>query len=88
MNMYRLKYFLIILIGFFFSFGMVILMINLYYGILEIWMSMVFFFFGILLFFLTFSKYYVRSNIIEEKKRLQNNFQDYYNKKLNKILED
>lgn len=51
-------------------------------------MSIIFFFFGVLSFFLIFSKYYVRSNIFEEEKRLKNNIQDYYNKKLNKVLED
>ena len=89
MTMYGLKYFLIILTGSFISFGMIILIISIYYNsIFGICMSIIFFFFGVLSFFLIFSKYYVRSNIFEEEKRLKNNIQDYYNKKLNKVLED
>lgn len=90
--MNKLKYFLIILTSLIFLFGTIILILSIYYKIFEIWMSLVIFYFGLPLIFLLFLKYYFKSsNVIEEKKGLENNYnyQDYDNRRnINNVLED
>ena len=84
----KVKSILIFITGFLFSIGMFTLIMSFYYPFFDIWISLLFFYIGIPLLFLIYSKYYRKSKMIEEDIRKKKGFQDSHNRQLKKILED